>query len=341
MPRRLARLLTLAGVTGIVFAAPAARPAHAGSADVAALQVAMNAVGLYPHPIDGISGPWTRGAVIRFQQRHGLAVDGIAGAETRRALGRRGRPGLGARPMRRGHEGWDVAALQYLLRNRGFGQGGIDGGFGPGTDAAVRGFQRAAGLGTDGLAGAATLGALRREVLFRAPGDPVRFYRPLNGEYTDGFGWIAGRRHTGLDFPAATGTPVSAAGRGVVAFAGWNTGGYGYLVVITHRLGFEIWYAHLDSIDAVPGQAVVGGTHIGHVGSTGHSTGPHLHFEARRFGTPIDPVPRLLATAAPASGPAGAQTARPPLRRLRCRPNADFRSRRDVEPPVARIGRCP
>ena len=78
----------------------AAAPARAASADIAALQVAMGALGLYPHPVDGISGPWTQGAVRRFQARNGIAVDGVAGPQTRRALGRRGMPDFGSRPMR-------------------------------------------------------------------------------------------------------------------------------------------------------------------------------------------------------------------------------------------------
>jgi murein DD-endopeptidase MepM/ murein hydrolase activator NlpD len=76
--------------------------------------------------------------------------------------------------------------------------------------------------------------------------------------------------------------------------AGYNAFGYGNLVIVTHRLGFESWYAHLSSISVVRGQSVSGGVVIGRVGSTGHSTGPHLHFEVRRNGTPIDPVPLLL-----------------------------------------------
>ena len=80
-------------------AAPPPGSANAASGDVAALQVAMNAVGLYPHPIDGITGPWTTGAVRSFQAAHGLGVDGMAGPETRAALGRRGRPTLGSRAI--------------------------------------------------------------------------------------------------------------------------------------------------------------------------------------------------------------------------------------------------
>jgi murein DD-endopeptidase MepM/ murein hydrolase activator NlpD len=87
----------------------------------------------------------------------------------------------------------------------------------------------------------------------------------------------------------------------VVSFAGYNRGGYGYLVIVRHRLGYETWYAHLSAVTSYVGERVVGGTRVGLVGSTGNSTGPHLHFEVRLRGTPIDPMPRLLATAASAS----------------------------------------
>ena len=327
------RTAGLALVLGIGLLLPAA--ADASRANIAALQVAMRAHGLYGSSIDGIAGPLTRGAVRAYQRRRGLQVDGIAGPRTRRALGRRGGPRLGSRPMREGTRGWDVAALQFLLASRGYGPGGFDGGFGPNTDAAVRRYQSAVGLAVDGVAGPATLGALRHRRVYSAPGDPVRFLRPVSVTYTDGFGWVGGRQHTGLDYPAAFGRRVGAAGRGRVAFAGWNSGGYGNLVVIKHRLGFESWYAHLSSIAVSPGQWVVGGNTVGYVGSTGRSTGPHLHFEIRRFGTPIDPRPRLLTAAAAGRGPTRQG------RRLACRPNADARRTSDADPPVARFGRCP
>jgi hypothetical protein len=320
-------------VLGVGLVLPAA--ADASRANVAALQVAMRALGLYGSSVDGIAGPLTRGAVRTFQRRHGLQVDGIAGPHTRRALARRGRPRLGSRTMHKGMRGWDVAALQFLLASRGYGPGGYDGGFGPNTKAAVLSYQRAAGLTVDGVAGPATLGALRHRRVYSSPGDPVRFLRPISAAITDGFGWVGGRRHTGLDMPAVYGTRVGAAGRGRVAFAGWNSGGYGNLIVIKHRLGFESWYAHLSSIAVSPGQWVVGGTTIGYVGSTGHSTGPHLHFEVRHFGTPIDPRPRLLTAVAAGQAPTRQ------VRRLACRPNADARRTHDADPPVARFGRCP
>ena len=329
---RLVRAIGLALVLAVGLVVPAT--AHAGRADVAALQVSMRALGLYGSTIDGIAGPLTRNAVRTFQRRRGLQVDGIAGPRTRRALGRRGGPSLGSRPMRNGMRGWDVAALQFLLSGRGYGPGGFDGGFGPNTKAAVRRYQSAAGLAVDGVAGPVTLRALRQRRVY-STGDPVRFLRPISRAIGDGFGWVSGRRHTGLDYPAGHGSRVGAAGRGHVVFAGWNSGGYGNLVVVRHRLGFESWYAHLASIAARQGQWVVGGSTIGYVGSTGRSTGPHLHFEVRRFGTPIDPVPRLLTAAAANRRP----TKRG--RKLVCRPNADARRTKNADPPVARVGRCP
>ena len=90
------------------------------------------------------------------------------------------------------------------------------------------------------------------------------------------------------------GTPIGAAGVGTVISAGWNSGGYGNLTIVQHRLGYQTWYAHQSSIAVSVGQRVAGGVRIGYVGSTGHSTGPHLHFEVRHNGVPINPVPYLL-----------------------------------------------
>jgi peptidoglycan hydrolase-like protein with peptidoglycan-binding domain len=335
------KLLALLGVIATTLLALPAQ-ASAGSANVAALQVAMSAFGLYPHPVDGITGSWTQQAVRTFQSQHGLTVDGVAGPQTRATLGPRGKPSLGARPMQQGQKGWDVAALQFLLHTRGFEAGGFDGVFGPNTADAVRRFQTVTHIKADGVAGPTTLNWLRgNQVVTATPGGPVRFFRPVPGPITDGFGWIPpGRWHTGLDFPEPAGTPIHAAGLGVVSFAGWNSGGYGNLLVITHRLGYETWYAHQSRIAASVGQSVSGGVTIGYVGSTGFSTGPHLHFEVRHFGTPIDPTPYLLgyrsagAMGAPSSG-GGKRGAR------KCRPNADARKTRNTDPLTARLDRCP
>jgi murein DD-endopeptidase MepM/ murein hydrolase activator NlpD len=284
-PARADPTATPAGGDPTAIAAQAAN----GRPGVAAVQVALRARRLYLATVDGIRGPLTRDAVRRFQARRGLVVDGIAGPRTRAALGWRGRPGLGARVIRNGHRGWDVAALQFLLATRGFPSGPFDGLMGPRSDTALRRFQAWAGLGADGLAGPATLAALRR----RSPSSPLGFLAPIGGSPTDGFGPRGNTMHTGVDYPAAAGTGVVAAGRGCVQSTGFDGSGYGNLVVIEHRAGMTSWYAHLASISVQRGQCVVAGTPIGTVGSTGNATGPHLHFELRLHGAPIDPLSGL------------------------------------------------
>ena len=300
-----------AAVLALVAALLLPAPAEAGRANVAALQAALTKLHLYTGFVDGVRGPLTRSAVVRFQRRRGLLVDGIAGPQTRHALGRLGRPAFGSRVMRLGNRGWDVAALQYLLQRKGYGPGTADGVFGGLTQAAVLRAQRAAGIGVDGLAGSATIGALRgtsssgsSPTFVSSPTGPVSFLRPVPGPIGDGFGAPreGGRRHQGVDFPVAYGTRVGAAGVGTTIFAGQNYGGYGNLVVIQHRLGYTTWYAHLSSITTWVGEPVNGGTRIGLVGSTGYSTGPHLHFEVRRYNTPIDPEPMLLGAVASRAG---------------------------------------
>jgi peptidoglycan hydrolase-like protein with peptidoglycan-binding domain len=297
-PIAAAILITLALPMGAASAYPKPK--------VAALQVALKALHHYGGSVDGIRGPKTIAATKRFQRRRQLAADGVVGPKTRRALGKRGRPKLGSRVMKRGQRGWDVAGLQFMLRKRGFSPGSIDGGFGPATLASVKRFQAARNLTVDGLVGRATLSAVRRKAKRRGssqsgstgtPSGPVRFLRPVPGPMGDGFGYPpgrGGRRHDGIDFPVAYGTPVGAAGVGTVSFAGWNSGGYGNLLVIQHRLGFQTWYAHLASFSVRSGQRVAGGVKVASVGSTGRSTGPHLHFEVRHNGVPVNPLPYLL-----------------------------------------------
>src|SRR5919204_6530358 len=125
-----------------------------GSSQVAALQVALSARGLYAGTIDGVAGPATSQAVRRFQRRVGLAPDGVAGPATRRKLGRHGLPELGRRQLRLGAVGWGVARLQFLVAWHGFPSGAIDGGYGQHVLRAVRSYQRWAGLPVDGAAGA-------------------------------------------------------------------------------------------------------------------------------------------------------------------------------------------
>jgi len=269
------------------MAKPAA--AEAASANAAALQTALHAKGLYAGTVDGVRGPMTRDAVRRFQLRRGLLADGIAGPRTRAALGWRGRPRLGSRAIASPARGWDVAGVQFLLAIHGFPSGPFDGRLGPRGDAALRRFQAWAGLGADGVAGQATLAALRR----RPARSPLRFLAPIGGSPTDRFGPRGATMHTGLDYPAPHGAGVAAAGRGCVRSAGYDSGGYGKLVVIEHRMGMTSWYAHLSRITVSPGECLVAGNLIGRVGSTGNSTGPHLHFELRLREAPIDPLSGL------------------------------------------------
>jgi peptidoglycan hydrolase-like protein with peptidoglycan-binding domain len=264
----------------------------------------------------------TKAAIVRFQRRRGLSVDGVVGPQTRRAFGKRGRPAFGSRTMKQGDRGWDVAAMQYILARRGYPPGAIDAVFGPMTDGALRNFQRAYGLSADGVAGPVTISALRSGRGSRTvpvANGAIRLLRPVPGRIGDRFGAprSGGRTHTGLDFPVAHGTRVGAAGAGVTEFAGRNTGGYGNLVVVRHGLGYTTWYAHLSTITTWKGEQVKGGTRIGYVGSTGRSTGPHLHFELRLNAVPVDPLPylwRAVATHASADG-GGVAARRCPIRK--------------------------
>ena len=291
-PRRVRWTRTPVLLVCAVLAAALIAPAPAsarGRASVAALQVALRATGHYGGTIDGIAGPGTRAAIRSFQLRRGLVADGIAGPATRRALGRRGRPRIGSRLITRRARGWDVAALQFRLAWRGFPSGPIDGGFGARTQAALRRFQAWAGLVPDGVAGPATWRALRRP----APRSRLDFALPSYAAIGDRFGPRGNRFHSGIDFRAGWNAPVLAAGRGCVVTAVHTGGGYGRLVVIRHRRGMTSWYAHLNRIDVRPGQCVTAGRRIGLVGSSGQSSGPHLHFELRVRGAVVNPLTGL------------------------------------------------
>lgn len=113
---------------------------------------------------------------------------------------------------------------------------------------------------------------------------------PANGTVTSGFGYRWGVLHAGIDIANGVGTPIKAAKAGTVIIAGWNDGGYGNWVIIDHGGGFSTLYGHMSKIRTSQGATVKQGQQIGDMGSTGNSTGPHVHFETRVNGNPQDPT---------------------------------------------------
>ena len=98
------------------------------------------------------------------------------------------------------------------------------------------------------------------------------------------------KSHMGLDFAAPTGTPIYATSDGIIKFSGFSTNGYGNHVIINHGFGYETLYGHMVRVSATQGQQVKRGQVIGYVGSTGKSTGPHLHYEVHKSGVQVDPI---------------------------------------------------
>jgi murein DD-endopeptidase MepM/ murein hydrolase activator NlpD len=130
---------------------------------------------------------------------------------------------------------------------------------------------------------------------------------PVAGRITSGFGYRMhpilrfARLHKGVDFGAGTGTPIVAAADGRVSAAGW-AGGYGRQVRIAHADGIDTSYSHMSSIVAEPGAYVRRGQLIGYVGSSGLSTGPHLHYEVHRYGQAVNPLSVRFTSAPPIDG---------------------------------------
>jgi murein DD-endopeptidase MepM/ murein hydrolase activator NlpD len=127
--------------------------------------------------------------------------------------------------------------------------------------------------------------------LYRIAAERAPFDMPVkaNFRFTSGFGQRWGRLHAGTDFAGPIGTPIYTTADGVVTHAGWSSG-YGRLIKIQHEFGIETRYAHLNSIKVNVGQRVSRGTRIGDMGNSGRSTGPHLHYEVRVGGAPVNPM---------------------------------------------------
>ncbi len=193
-----------------------------------------------------------------------------------------------------------VAALQVTLRHHHVYRGPVDGIVGGATTAAVMRFQRLHGLTPDGVAGPKTRRAFGRfakhvlgsRILARGMTgwDVAELQFALawhgfpNAAIDGGFG-----RH--VKHALTTGTPVGAAAPGRVIFAAHDPSGYGNLVEVDHGGGVVSMYAHLSGFSVRTGQSIATGTRVGRIGSSGESTGPHLHFEVRVRGAAVDPVP--------------------------------------------------
>lgn len=115
------------------------------------------------------------------------------------------------------------------------------------------------------------------------------FVRPYQGTVTSRFGSRWGSVHKGIDIGGHVGDAVYSSDEGTVTFAGWNDGGYGYLIILDHGNGYQTYYAHLNEVLVREGDIVEKGYEIGKLGNTGRSTGPHLHFEVRKNGEPQNP----------------------------------------------------
>jgi murein DD-endopeptidase MepM/ murein hydrolase activator NlpD len=223
--------------------------------------------------------------------------------------------------IRRGAKGVTVAQIQRVL--------GVaaDGIFGPITAHAVGDFQARNGLPRNGKVDARTWLALLQSAPAASTAPATRtapatapaaapgtcggvLVSPVRGTKTAGFG--DGRHHQGVDLAAPIGTPVKAAACGTVSFAATQSG-YGNMVCVQHSTTFSTCYAHLKDLIVKVGTPVTAGTVIGHIGMTGHTTGPHVHFETRVDGVARNPAPYLAGTkvipgtaapAAPAPAPA-------------------------------------
>ena len=142
------------------------------------------------------------------------------------------------------------------------------------------------------------LDQLQDEVIAIPSDKPVK----TNVEFTSGFGVRSdpfehgAAMHPGIDLAGAYGTPIYATADGTVLRAGWNSGGYGNLVEIDHGRGITTRYGHMSAILVSAGQHVTRGEQIGRMGSTGRSTGNHLHYEVRIDARPVNPIPFMKST---------------------------------------------
>ncbi|MHB8775757.1 MAG: LysM peptidoglycan-binding domain-containing M23 family metallopeptidase, partial [Bellilinea sp.] len=137
------------------------------------------------------------------------------------------------------------------------------------------------GITRDNPASARTVGPGYCGTIYDGAMGSNTFIWPSATTYISGYGYDPDINHLAIDIGGSIGVGIYAADNGVIVYAGWSDFGYGYLIVIDHGTGWQTYYAHLNSLNVGCGQSVFQGDLIGLMGSTGNSTGPHLHFEMR------------------------------------------------------------
>ncbi len=228
---------------------------------------------------DGAFGQQTRAAVVAFQQARGFTADGIIGAQTWGGL---------IVTVREGNTGEAVAAAQTALNKHGFGLA-VDGAFGPATAAAARSFQSGNGLAVDGIVGPQTW-----QHLLSGGGGGGGFSLPIpRGALSRGYYEAPHHDYPAIDLPVGTGTPLYAVRSGVANQINNSRCGLGYSLAGDD--GASYLYCHLSGHGVGSGTRVGAGTQLGWSGSTGNSTGPHLHLEIYAGGANRCPQPFLLA----------------------------------------------
>ena len=280
---------SLAAALVAVGSAPAAAAPGTVDPRIAALQITMRARLLYRGPVTGVADGRTIAATAILQQRLGVTPDGVFGPQTLGRLFPPGRPVLGKRLLTVGAKGYDVALLRIELALHGFPSGKFTSRYTSRTARAVLRFQRWAGLPQTAMAGPLTAKALRAAPVVC----PRRLAWPVAAPVISPYGLRGARFHGGIDIVASYGTPVGSPGAGEVVWAGWRPGGWGNAVMVAHGDGVRSLVAHLSRVDVRVGDQVRTGDRLGLAGSTGDSSGPHVHFEVRVRGAYVDPMTAL------------------------------------------------
>ncbi|MDT9593369.1 peptidoglycan-binding protein [Nocardioides zeae] len=249
-------------------------------AEVTAAQHLLTARG-HATGADGAFGPATDSAVRAFQSGAGIAVDGVVGSGTWSAL---------VVTVRSGDSGPAVQAAQVLLNKHGAGIG-VDGAFGPGTDAAVRSFQSANGLASDGIVGPATWQSLAGAGGGGGGGGDWAPIIPRDNLPRSAYG-APHHTYPALDLPTATGVPAYAITGGTATAMSNDRCGNG---VSLSAGGATYLYCHFDSHAFSGTRTVAAGELLGRTGNTGNSTGPHLHFQVTVDGSLRCPQALVLA----------------------------------------------